>query len=101
MAKIAGQGAMLSAIPESAGAPRVTPSPTKSAYPLPRSTAPPPSCSPVSEALAELEQSLTEKGIRTKPVAVDYAAHSAQIEALKDELEEAFSPITPKRPRSP
>ena len=29
-------------------------------------------------------------------MAVDYAAHSAQIEDLREELEEAFSPISPK-----
>ncbi len=53
------------------------------------------------EALAELERGFEAEGVRAKPIAVDYAAHSAQIEELKDELEEAFAPISPKATEIP
>jgi acyl transferase domain-containing protein/acyl carrier protein len=48
------------------------------------------------EALAGLRDQCEQDGIRTKPVAVDYAAHSAQIEDLREELLEAFAPISPQ-----
>jgi pimaricinolide synthase PimS1 len=48
------------------------------------------------EALAELQGALEKDGIRTKSIAVDYAAHSSQIEALEDELLESFAPISPQ-----
>jgi acyl transferase domain-containing protein/acyl carrier protein len=47
------------------------------------------------EALAELAASCGEDGLQTRPVAVDYAAHSAQIDALEEELLAAFAPISP------
>jgi len=47
-------------------------------------------------ALAELAASCEADAVRTRPVAVDYAAHSAQIDALEDELLEAFAPISPR-----
>ncbi|HXS32744.1 MAG TPA: type I polyketide synthase [Solirubrobacterales bacterium] len=46
-------------------------------------------------ALAELAASCEREGVRAQTVAVDYAAHSAQIDALHDELAEAFAPISP------
>jgi acyl transferase domain-containing protein/acyl carrier protein len=48
------------------------------------------------EALAELAESCRKDGFQTRPVAVDYAAHSAQIDALEEELLEAFAPISPR-----
>jgi len=48
------------------------------------------------EAIEELIAACEEGGIRARRIAVDYAAHSAQIEALRDELLEAFAPIEPK-----
>jgi acyl transferase domain-containing protein len=48
------------------------------------------------DALAELEKSCEEDGVRARTVAVDYAAHSAQIDALRAELVEAFAPISPR-----
>ena len=48
------------------------------------------------EALAEIEAELEREGARTRRVAVDYAAHSAQIEDLEEELLAAFEPISPR-----
>ncbi len=48
------------------------------------------------EALAELREACEKDGIRAQPIAVDYAAHSAQIEDLREELLDAFSPISPQ-----
>jgi acyl transferase domain-containing protein/acyl carrier protein len=48
------------------------------------------------EALSELEAFYAAEGIRTQRVAVDYAAHSTQIERLREELLDAFSPIEPR-----
>ena len=53
------------------------------------------------EALAELEASCERDGVRAQPIAVDYAAHSAQIEALEQELLEAFAPISPQSSEIP
>ncbi len=47
-------------------------------------------------ALAELQGACEQDGVQTKAIAVDYAAHSAQIEQLEDELLEAFAPISPQ-----
>ncbi len=47
------------------------------------------------EAIEELIAACEAKEIRAKRIAVDYAAHSSQIEQLKDELLEAFAPISP------
>jgi acyl transferase domain-containing protein/acyl carrier protein len=47
-------------------------------------------------ALSELAASCAADAVQTRPVAVDYAAHSAQIEALEDELLEAFAPVSPR-----
>ena len=47
-------------------------------------------------ALAEFEAACEKDGVRTKPIAVDYAAHSVQIEDLREELLEAFAPIAPR-----
>jgi mycoketide-CoA synthase len=49
-----------------------------------------------TEALAQLRASCEEDGVRVQPIAVDYAAHSAQIEELEAELLEAFAPISPR-----
>ena len=47
-------------------------------------------------ALAELAESCRGEGRQTRPVAVDYAAHSTQVDALEGELLEAFAPISPR-----
>jgi acyl transferase domain-containing protein/short-subunit dehydrogenase/acyl carrier protein len=48
------------------------------------------------EALEELLDECESEGIRVQRIAVDYAAHSAQIEGLREELLEAFAPIEPR-----
>jgi acyl transferase domain-containing protein/acyl carrier protein len=48
------------------------------------------------DALAELQATCEKDGVRVQPVAVDYAAHSAQIDALRDRLLEDFAPISPR-----
>jgi len=48
------------------------------------------------EALEELLSSCERQGVRAQRIAVDYAAHSAQIEPLRDRLLEAFAPISPR-----
>jgi acyl transferase domain-containing protein/NADPH:quinone reductase-like Zn-dependent oxidoreductase len=48
------------------------------------------------DALAELLGACEAEGVRAQRIAVDYAAHSAQIEALREELLEAFAPISPR-----
>jgi acyl transferase domain-containing protein/acyl carrier protein len=48
------------------------------------------------DALAELRAACEKDGVRTQPIAVDYAAHSAQIDDLREELLEAFAPISPQ-----
>ena len=53
------------------------------------------------EALAELQGRCERDGVRDQPIAVDYAAHSAQIEALRGELSEAFAPISPQAAEIP
>jgi acyl transferase domain-containing protein/acyl carrier protein len=47
-------------------------------------------------ALVDLEEACGERGIRAQRIAVDYAAHSAQIEELREELLDAFAPISPR-----
>ena len=48
------------------------------------------------DALAELAESYRQEGVQVRPVAVDCAAHSAQMDMLEDELREAFAPISPR-----
>jgi acyl transferase domain-containing protein/D-arabinose 1-dehydrogenase-like Zn-dependent alcohol dehydrogenase/ribosomal protein L7/L12 len=53
----------------------------------------------VSGEVESLERLLAEcerDGVRVNRVAVDYAAHSAQIEPLREELLEGFGPIRPR-----
>jgi acyl transferase domain-containing protein/acyl carrier protein len=47
-------------------------------------------------ALEELRAACEAEGVRVQPIAVDYAAHSAQIDDLREELLEAFAPIAPQ-----
>jgi pimaricinolide synthase PimS1 len=48
-----------------------------------------------AEALEALLAECELKGVRAQRIAVDYAAHSAQIEELREELLESFAPISP------
>ncbi len=52
-------------------------------------------------ALDELLASCERDDVRAQRIAVDYAAHSAQIEALEAELLEAFAPISPRSSEIP
>ncbi|MEC3981727.1 type I polyketide synthase [Amycolatopsis sp. H20-H5] len=52
-------------------------------------------------ALDELIDSCTAEGIRAKKIAVDYASHSAQVDALRDELTSTLSAITPRSSEVP
>ncbi|HEX6687027.1 MAG TPA: type I polyketide synthase, partial [Solirubrobacterales bacterium] len=53
------------------------------------------------EALGEIQSACEKDGVRAQQIAVDYAAHSAQIEQLETELLEAFAPISPKSTEIP
>ncbi|ABP55221.1 acyl transferase domain protein [Salinispora tropica CNB-440] len=48
------------------------------------------------QALRDLVAALTEEGVRVKQVAVDYASHSAQVEALEHRLLEDLAAINPR-----
>ncbi|RKT66837.1 type I polyketide synthase, partial [Saccharothrix variisporea] len=47
-------------------------------------------------ALAELLEACAADGIRARALPVDYAAHSAQVEALRDQLRRELAGITPR-----
>ena len=53
------------------------------------------------DAVTEFLASCEKQGIRAQRIAVDYAAHSAQIEDLREELLEAFAPISPQSSQIP
>ncbi len=53
------------------------------------------------QALEEIQASCESDGVRAQRIAVDYAAHSSQIEALEEELLEAFAPISPQSAEIP
>ncbi len=101
MVKIAGKGGMLSvSLPEAKLAPMLEPYEGRlsiAAINGPSSLV----LSGDPEALEELRESCEADGIRAKQIAVDYAAHSSQIDALKEELEEAFAPIEPRQGEIP
>jgi acyl transferase domain-containing protein/acyl carrier protein len=96
MTKIAGRGAMLSVSLSLAEVrPRLEPYGERVAVAAingPGSLA----LSGEPEALEELRAACEEEGVRARPIAVDYAAHSAQIDELEGELLEAFAPISPR-----
>ncbi|MFT3864034.1 MAG: type I polyketide synthase [Solirubrobacterales bacterium] len=53
------------------------------------------------EALAEFASSCGSEGVRTQKVAVDYAAHSAQVDALHEQLLDGFAGVVPARTELP
>jgi acyl transferase domain-containing protein len=53
------------------------------------------------DALEELKLECERDGVRAQRIAVDYAAHSAQVEALRADLLEAFAPISPRETTIP
>ncbi|MCK9930629.1 SDR family NAD(P)-dependent oxidoreductase [Frankia sp. Mgl5] len=54
-----------------------------------------------SAALAELVAALEARGVRARSVAVDYASHSAQVDAVAEELAELLAGVRPESPRIP
>ncbi|MCT9935381.1 type I polyketide synthase [Planotetraspora sp. A-T 1434] len=48
------------------------------------------------DALAELLAELEADGVRNRRIPVDYASHSAQVEAVHDDLIKALAPISPR-----
>jgi acyl transferase domain-containing protein/NADPH:quinone reductase-like Zn-dependent oxidoreductase/acyl carrier protein len=53
------------------------------------------------EALAGLLAQCEAEGVRTRKIAVDYAAHSAQVEAVREELLQGCSAIVPRSSEVP
>ena len=53
------------------------------------------------DALDELVALWTAEGVRARRVTVDYASHSAQVEALRDRLADMLSPVRPSGPSIP
>src|ERR1035441_9024589 len=52
-------------------------------------------------ALAQLAAACQAAGVRTRPVPVDYASHSPQVEQIRDQILTALDGITPGPPRIP
>jgi acyl transferase domain-containing protein len=52
-------------------------------------------------ALGELIASCEAEGVRAKKIAVDYASHSAHVDALRDELASTLAPIKPQSSEIP
>ncbi|GLY39330.1 hypothetical protein Amsp01_053540 [Amycolatopsis sp. NBRC 101858] len=53
------------------------------------------------EALDELVETCAAEGIRARRIPVDYASHSAHVEAIEDALLEALAPVTPREAEIP
>jgi acyl transferase domain-containing protein len=47
-------------------------------------------------AIAELAAACESEGVRSRAVAIDCAAHSAQMDPLRDDLLEGFAPVSPR-----
>jgi acyl transferase domain-containing protein/NADPH:quinone reductase-like Zn-dependent oxidoreductase/acyl carrier protein len=48
-----------------------------------------------NDALKELLQECASEGVRARRIPVDYASHTSQVEAIRDELLEVLAPIAP------
>ncbi|MEU8633568.1 type I polyketide synthase [Amycolatopsis sp. NPDC048633] len=53
------------------------------------------------EALDELVETCVAEGIRARRIPVDYASHSAHVEAIEDALLTALAPVTPREAEIP
>jgi acyl transferase domain-containing protein/acyl carrier protein len=53
------------------------------------------------EALAELEGELSGEGVRARRIAVDYASHTRQVEALRERLLDSLADVAPRRTEIP
>ncbi|MEU4120560.1 SDR family NAD(P)-dependent oxidoreductase, partial [Kitasatospora sp. NPDC028055] len=51
-------------------------------------------------ALEELAAHCAEAGVWARRVPIDYASHTAHVEAVRDRLAEVLAPITPRTPRT-
>ncbi|MFD5999215.1 acyltransferase domain-containing protein, partial [Streptomyces erythrochromogenes] len=49
------------------------------------------------DAVEQLQEELTAEGVRVRRVAIDYAAHSAHIDEVHEELLTALAPVRPRR----
>ncbi|MCX4564009.1 type I polyketide synthase [Streptomyces phaeochromogenes] len=54
-----------------------------------------------AEAVGEFVQSCEGQGVRARRIPVDYASHSAQVEAIKDELADLLAPVVAREPHTP
>ncbi|MGW0565539.1 type I polyketide synthase [Streptomyces sp. NPDC003016] len=52
-------------------------------------------------ALDELLAACGQQGVRARKVSVDYASHSAHVEAVRDDLSRVLAPVVPASPRVP
>jgi malonyl CoA-acyl carrier protein transacylase len=52
-------------------------------------------------ALAQLAAACAAAGVRARAVPVDYASHSAQVEALREDILRALAPVTPGQAQIP
>ena len=101
MTKIAGEGAMASVSLPASGALRAPGGPRRRA-PLAAINGPAQTVvAGQPEALEDFLSACEADGVRAQRIAVDYAAHSAQIDSLERELLEAFAPISPQSSRIP
>ncbi|WP_261717709.1 type I polyketide synthase [Streptomyces sp. FZ201] len=53
------------------------------------------------QALDEIAATAEAAGVRARPVPVDYASHSAQVEDIRDRLLEVLAPVAPQASRIP
>ncbi|MFF7902001.1 type I polyketide synthase [Streptomyces sp. NPDC007920] len=97
IARIAGTGGLLSI---ALSADRVMPYLERSERELsvavvnsPRSTA----VGGAPEALAALAAACARDGVRSRPILIDYASHSPQVEAIRDEVLDALKDVSPRR----
>ncbi|MEV4031695.1 SDR family NAD(P)-dependent oxidoreductase [Streptomyces umbrinus] len=54
-----------------------------------------------AEAVGEFVAQCEREGVRARRIPVDYASHSAQVEAIKDELADLLAPVVAREPHTP
>ncbi|MEU5314449.1 beta-ketoacyl synthase N-terminal-like domain-containing protein [Streptomyces sp. NPDC021562] len=52
-------------------------------------------------ALADLHETTTQAGIRSRTIPVDYASHTTHVEAIRDELADLLADVRPQAPKVP
>ncbi|MGA5040304.1 type I polyketide synthase [Streptomyces capoamus] len=97
IARIAGTGGLLSvALPADRVLPYLERSPDELSVAVvnsPRSTA----VGGSPEALAALAAACERDGVRSRPILIDYASHSPQVDAIRDEVLDAVKDVSPRR----